>query len=578
MSKLLNTQIADWIQRAIEKAQTVGALAAFDIPEIAIERPKVEGRGDYATGVCLGLARLAKKAPLDVARAVIENIEPADYVGKVEANAPGFINITLSEAWLARQVETIVKTGEAWGSADMGHGARVQVEFVSANPTGPLTVGGARNAVLGDALARALQAAGFNVQREYYVNDIGSKVRKMGATLYTHYAQALGVGEPWPDEYYPGQFLTDMGQALAREHGRTYLDMPRKQAIQELGQIGTDRTLQEIRDSLAAMDIHFDAWFSERSLYESGAFDRVFKMLQARGLTVEKDGAIWFAAQEFGHNQDAVIIRSPRVIPNPEDRPTYFASDIAYVWNKLVERGFERAIYVWGADHHGDKPRVLAVAQALGLDPSRVVIILYQLVTLLRSGQEVRMSKSGGEFVTLREVVSEVGADAVRFMLLSSSAGNKINFDLDLAVKQSSENPVYYVQYAHARICSILRKAADEGWRADRETGRQGDKEIEYAADLSLLNTPGDLALIRKMLELPEVIAKCAQELSPHYLPHYAQDLAATFHAFYRDCRVISSLPEETELTRARLQLVQAAKIVLARTLHLMGMNAPESM
>lgn len=564
MPKLLNAQIAELIRRAIEKAQAAGALPAFDMPEIVVERPKVEGRGDYATGVCLGLARFAKRAPLDVARTVVEHIEPSDYIGQVQANAPGFINVTLGEAWLARQVNAIIEAGEAWGSADIGGGARVQVEFVSANPTGPLTVGGARNAVLGDALARVLQAGGYQVQREYYVNDIGSKVRKMGATLYTHYTQALGVDEPLPDEHYPGQFLIDMGQALAREHGRQYLELPRRQAIQELGRIGTERALQEIRDSLAAMDIHFDTWFSEQSLYESGAFECVFNMLQEKGLTIEKDGAIWFAAQEL--DKDAVIIRSPHVVPNPEDRPTYFASDIAYVWDKLAKRKFEKAIYVWGADHHGDKPRVLAAAQALGLDPSRVVIILYQLVTLLRSGQEVRMSKSGGEFVTLREVVSEVGADAMRFMLLSSSAGNKINFDLDLAVKQSSENPVYYVQYAHARICSILRKAAEEGWN------------IEDEFNALLLNTPGDLALIRKMLELPEVIAKCVEELSPHYLPHYAQDLASTFHAFYRDCRVIGSSPQEAELTRARLGLVQAAKIILARTLHLMGMNAPESM
>ncbi len=566
MPDLLNLRLAQSIRDAIQKAQNAGALSAFDIPPIVVERPKVEGRGDYATGVCLGLARLARKSPLEVARLIVQYLEPADFIGKAEAVAPGFINVTLGEAWLARQVEAIVKTGEEWGSVDVGHGARVQVEFVSANPTGPLTVGSARNAVLGDVLARVLQAAGYSVQREYYVNDVGSKIRKMGATIYAHYARALGVDEPLPEEYYPGQFLIDVAQAIAREHGRRYLELPRRQALQELGQIGTDRTIAEIRDSLAAMDIHFDTWFSERSLYESGLFDKVLKLLQDKGLTLEKDGAIWFAAQEFGQDKDAVIIRSPQVIADPEDRPTYFASDIAYVWNKLVERKFDKAIYVWGADHHGDKPRVLAVAQALGLDPSRVIIILYQLVTLLRGGQEVRMSKSSGEFITMREVVNEVGADAMRFMLLSTSAGNKINFDLDLAVRQSSENPVYYVQYAHARICSILRKAAETF-------------DVQPSTfNLQLLNTPGDLALIRKMLELPEVIAKCAEELSPHYLPHYALDLAAVFHTFYRDCRVISSDPADADLTRARLLLVQAAKIVLARTLHLMGMKAPESM
>ncbi len=570
MQELVSTQIASLVARAIQKAQSAGALPAFDIPDIIVERPKVVGRGDYATGACLGLARLAKKSPLDVARLVVEHIEPADYISNIEALAPGFINITLSETWLARQAQLIAQTGEEWGSVNMGQGQRVQVEFVSANPTGPLTVGSARNAVLGDALARVLQAAGFDIQREYYVNDVGSKIRKMGATLLVHYANALGVDEPLPQDHYPGKFLVDLGQVIAREQGRKYLDMPRQQALEEIGQIGTDRTVEEIRDSLAAMGITFDEWFSERSLYESGTFDHVFERLQEKGLTLEKDGAIWFAAQEFGQDKDAVIIRSPAIVPDPDERPTYFASDIAYVWNKLAMRGFDKAIYIWGADHHGDKPRVLAAAQALGLDPARAIIILYQLVTLMRGGQEVRMSKSSGEYVTMREVVNEVGADAMRFMLLSTSAGNKINFDLDLAVKQSSENPVFYVQYAHARICSIVRKAVEEGWLAP---GNQ-----QASLDLSLLNTAGDLALMRKMLELPQVIAKCAQELSPHYLPHYAQELAATFHAFYRDCRVISSAPEEANLTRARLLLVQAAKIVLARTLRLMGMKAPESM
>ena len=323
--------------------------------------------------------------------------------------------------------------------------------------------------------------------------------------------------------------------------------------------------MDDIRHELERMNVHMDTWFSEKSLYTSGLFERVFKLLQDKGLTVEKDGAVWFAAQELGEDKDAVLIRSDDVIPDPEDRPTYLASDIAYVWNKLVDRKFEKAIYVWGADHHGDKPRVLAAARALGLDPGRIVIILYQLITLKRGGQVVRMSKSSGQFVTAREVLDEVGPDAVRFMMLTRSADSTMDFDLELAKQQSSENPVYYVQYAHARIASILKKAKAEGFS-------------EEGGDVSLLVTPGDLALIRKMLDLREIIAKCANDLTPHHLPHYAQDLAATFHAFYRDCRVVSSLPEDAGLTRARLKLVLAAKTILARTLHLMGMHAPESM
>jgi arginyl-tRNA synthetase len=341
--------------------------------------------------------------------------------------------------------------------------------------------------------------------------------------------------------------------------------MPREQAVEELTQVGIQLMLDDIRDTLARMNIHIDTWFSERSLYASGLFDRVFKMLQDKGLIAEKDGAVWFSAQELGEDKDAVLIRSADVISNPEDRPTYLASDLAYVWNKLVERKFDKAIYVWGADHHGDKPRVIAAARALGLDPSKVVIILYQLVTLKRGGEVVRMSKSSGEFVTLREVIDEVGSDAIRFMLLTRSADSTMDFDLKLAAEQSSENPVYYVQYAHARIASILKKAKAEGYS-------------EQGGDVSLLVTPGDLALVRKMLELREVLAKAVTDIAPHHLAHYAQDLAATFHAFYRDCRVVSSLPEDAQLTKARLKLVRAAKIVLARTLHLMGMNAPESM
>jgi arginyl-tRNA synthetase len=313
------------------------------------------------------------------------------------------------------------------------------------------------------------------------------------------------------------------------------------------------------------MNVRMDTWFSERSIYTSGLFDRVFKMLQDKGLTLEKDGAVWLAAQELGEDKDAVLIRSPEIIPDPAHRPTYLASDVAYVWNKLAERKFDKAIYVWGADHHGDKPRVIAAARALGLDPSQVVIILYQLVTLKRGGEVVRMSRRAGEFITLREVVDEVGSDAIRFMLLTRSADSTMDFDLKLAKEQSSENPVYYVQYAHARIASILKKATAEGFS-------------EEGGDVSLLVTPGDLTLIRKMLELREIIAKCANDLTPHHLPHYAQDLAATFHAFYRDCRVVSSLPGDAGVTRARLKLVLAARTILARTLHLMGMNAPESM
>ena len=567
MAQLIRDEIAALIRQGIRAAQAAGDLPAFDVAEIPVERPKVAAHGDYSTGVSMGLVRFAtlRAKPIEVAQRIAAHLPSAGMIGRVEAVPPGYINFTLSDAWLASQVETILSQGEAWANVDVGHAARVQVEFVSANPTDELTIGSARNAAIGDTLASVLQAAGYTVEREYYINDAGSKIRKFGQTIYARYAQAIHYDEPLPEEYYPGQSLIEMGHQLAAEYGDKFLTLPREQAVDELTRIGVGWLTDGIRQELERMNVHMDTWFSEKSLYTSGLFERVFKMLQDKGLTLEKDGAVWFAAQELGEDKDAVLIRSADVIPDPEDRPTYLASDVAYVWNKLVERKFEKAIYVWGADHHGDKPRVLAAARALGLDPSKVVIILYQLITLKRGGQVVRMSKSSGQFVTAREVVDEVGSDAVRFMMLTRSADSTMDFDLELAKQQSSENPVYYVQYAHARIASILKKAKAEGFS-------------EQGGDVSLLATPGDLSLIRKMLELREIIVKCANDLTPHHLPHYAQDLAATFHAFYRDCRVVSSLPEDAGLTRARLKLVMAAKIVLARTLHLMGMNAPESM
>jgi arginyl-tRNA synthetase len=316
------------------------------------------------------------------------------------------------------------------------------------------------------------------------------------------------------------------------------------------------------RDIVANLGVKFDVWFHEKSLYESGLFDRVLHMLRDKGYIVERDDAIWFTYPDL--EVDAVVIRSPQVIPEPDERPTYLASDIAYLWNKLVERGFDRAIYVWGADHHGDVPRVRAAAQALGLDVKRIVIILYQLVNLKRGGEDVRMSKRAGEFVTLGELLEEVGPDPIRFMLLTCTVDATVDFDLDLAVERSEKNPVYYVQYAHARIASILRYAADLGW------------DVEAVGDVSLLTHENELALIRKMLELPEVVSLAASQLAPHHLTFYARDLAAVFHAFYRDCRVIA--PEEPERTQARLMLVRAARNVLARVLRLMGMSTPERM
>ncbi len=562
MSELTRDQIASLVQEGISTAQEEGKLPPFEMPDVRVERPRQDEHGDYATPVCLQLAGAAKMAPRAIATRIVEHLPEAPFVGEVEVAGPGYIDFTLDASWLAAQVETILETDERWGQIDLGQGRRIQVEFVSANPTGPITVGSTRNAVIGDALSSVLTAAGFDVEREYYVNDAGSQVRKFGESLYARYAHALGEEVPFPEDGYHGDYVVKMAQDIARQHSDRYLQMDRREAVKALGELGIERVLERVRKDLRQLRVVFDTWFHERTLYESGLFDQVMERLREKGYITEREDAVWFTSPDL--EDDAVVIRSPQVIPNPEERPTYLASDLAYAWNKLVERGFDRAIYVWGADHHGDVPRVKAGAKALGLDPDRLEIILYQMVNLKRGDEDVRMSKRAGEFVTLREMIDEVGPDPIRFLLLTRTVDATIDFDLELAVEESEKNPVYYVQYAHARICSILRYAAEQGWDAQED------------GDVSILTHESEQDLIRKMLELPEVVAHAAEQRAPHRLTFYAKELASTFHTFYRDCRVVAE--EAPERTRARLMLVRAAQLTLARSLGLLGVTAPERM
>ncbi len=564
MERTIQQQVAELLAEGFAAAQAAGDLPPFEVPDpVPVQRSRHKAHGDYASPVCMGLAKVLRRAPIQIARAVVPHIPAADFIGKVEVAPPGYINFTLDDGWVARQVPVVLEAGEQWGAVDRGHGERVQVEFVSANPTGPITIGSARNAVIGDTLAAILEAAGYAVEREYYVNDAGSQVRIFGESVLARYAEALGVeGVPFPEKGYRGDYVVELGKQLAAEVGDRYLTMDRKEAVRAVARWAVEQMLESIRVDLAAIRVTFDSWFHERWLYERGLFDEVLARLREKGYVVEHDGAVWFRSPDL--EKDAVLIRSPQVIPEPSERPTYLASDVAYLWDKLVVRGFRRAIYVWGADHHGDVPRVKAAAKALGLDPDRLVFILYQLVTLLRGGEEVRMSKRRGDFVTLRELVDEVGPDPIRFMMLTRTVDVKLDFDLDLAVEQSDRNPVYYVQYAHTRIAGVLRHAQAQGW------------PLDTAGDAARLTHPSELALIRKMLELPEVIVLAADNYAPHHLTAYAMDLAALFHAFYRDCRIVN--PDEPELTAARLMLARAAKVVLARVLHLMGMDAPERM
>ncbi len=501
------------------------------------------------------MARSTGMKPLDIASVIIEFIPQTPEIKSVTIAPPGFINFTLSDDWITEQVESIISSGECYGNIDVGAGQKVQIEYVSANPTGPIHVGHGRGAVLGSALATALKAAGFEVQQEYYVNDAGNQVLSFKRSLRVRYLQQLGMDIEMPSEGYFGHYMVDLAREIIDEEGHRFQDMPETEALEQLGLVGLKKMLSVIKDDLAGLGVTFDRWFSEQSLYDSGEYDAVIKMLQQAGYVAEKEGATWFTSSALGESKDNVIVRS-------DGTPTYFASDIAYHYDKFVHRGFNLGINIWGADHQGHVSRMKSVLQALGIDPGRLHIIISQLVTLRRGEELVRLSKRTGEIITLREVLDEVGPDACRFNFLARSADSQMDFDLELAKQQSAENPVYYVQYAHARICSII--------------GLARDRQIDYIdGDVTKLVEPAELELLRKMLLLPEIIAQVSDTMEPHHIAYYAQVLATAFHAFYKDCRVVS---DNECLSRARLKLMMAARAVLARTLHLMGMSAPESM
>ena len=385
--------------------------------EIVLDHPKQAELGDFASPIAMQSAKLARRAPMQIASAIVSHLPATDILAQAEAAPPGFINFTLSDQWLMRQVETILAAGENFGKVNIGKGKRTQVEFVSVNPTGPLHIGSARNAMLGDTLARVLEAAGYDVFREYYINDRGTQFENFAATAYVRYAQALGQDEAMPEAGYHGQYMIELGQTLQKEYGSRFLEMPREQAVNEVGEIALQRTVDGLREDLSMVGIEYDSWFSERSLYEDDTFDKVMQILRNAGVVSERDGAVWFTATDRGADKDEVLVRSDGI-------PGYFASDIAYHYNKFVTRGFEWVIDVWGADHHGHVPRMKDMMHCLGLDPERLTLLLYQLVTLKRGGEVVRLSKRTGDIITLREVVEEVGPDAVRFFLLSR-AGRK---------------------------------------------------------------------------------------------------------------------------------------------------------
>ena len=552
---MLKDKIAKLLEQATIQAQAEGRIPQVALPDILLEHPQNPEHGDYAATVALKLGRAAKMNPLGIAEAIAKLLPPIDGVERISVAAPGFINFAFSDGWLCRQVDEILSEAEHYGDSTLGQDTKVQLEFVSVNPTGPLHVGHGRGAVLGSTLTNVLSAVGYTVQKEYYVNDAGNQMQNFYASLYARYQEVLDLPAEIPSDGYHGDYVIQLAREIVAEKGDAFLNLESGEAIKELGQIGVEKIIASIKDDLQLLGVQFDDWFSEQTLYASGQFERALALLKQDNHVEEREGALWFASTGLGEDKDNVLIRSSGV-------PTYFAADIAYHYNKFLERGFDKVIDIWGADHQGHISRMKAAVGALGILPDRLQIIISQMVSLRRGEEQIRVSKRTGDIITLREVIDEVGPDVCRFSFLSRSANSQMDFDLELAKKESMDNPVYYVQYGHARIAGILRLAREMG--------------IDYTkGNVSLLTESAESDLIKKLLLFPETLEMVATNLEPHHLPYYAQDLATAFHNFYEKCRVIT---EDENLTAARLKLVEATRIVLAKTLRLMGMNAPERM
>jgi arginyl-tRNA synthetase len=526
------------------------------LPEVELETPKSKEHGDLTTNVALRLASRAGRPAREVAEVIASRVPPHEWVRSIEVAGPGFINFRLADRWLHDVLRSVIQAGSRFGWTEP-KGRRAQVEYVSANPTGPLHIGHARNAAIGDAIANVLEAAGWSIEREYYWNDTGRQMELFGASVEARYFQLLGRDAEVPDDGYLGEYLVEVAKEIVNEVGESVADLPSEERRARLLHEGAERVLASIRDSLERFGVRFDAFFSERQLHDSGEIDEAVARLRAAGHAYDHEGAVWFRSTTFGDDKDRPLVRS-------NGAPTYFAADCAYLIDKF-SRGFGHLVYVWGADHHGGVVRVRGAATALGYDPAAVEMVLYQWVTLMRAGREVGMSKRAGAFVTLDELIDEVGADATKFTLLSRSSDSPLSFDIEEVRRRSLDNPVYYVQYGHARIASILRKAEAEGIDLGEVEG----------TELSLLTHEAELDLLRAISEVPAEIERAAELRAPHRLTHVSQDLAARFHRFYTECRVVS---DDRALTRARLWLCVATKQVIANLLGLLGVSAPERM
>jgi len=548
-------ELAAAVRAALLAAQGDGTLPPFDLPDVTVERPRETSHGDYATAVALQLARPARMVPLKIATAIADHLPPIDYLDGVSVAPPGFINFRLSPAWLQQLPERILADPRGFGGSDLGDGKKAQVECVSANPTGPITLGRTRGGVIGDTIHRVLESAGYDVTLEYYYNDAGRQITLLGESVKLRYLQLLGQPAELAEDHYQGEYIVELARELIAERGDALRDVP----ADTFAVYARDRISRQQKETLARVGIVFDVYFREESLYETGKVWETLEILQSRGYVYEQDGAQWFRSTAFGDDKDRVVVKAG-------GEPTYRLPDMAYHWDK-AQRGFDLVVDIFGPDHHATAPQVLMGVRALGYSSDFVYTLLHQIVTLVRSGKPVKMSTRRGQYVTLDELVDEVGADPIRYFMISRSATSPIDFDLDLAVEHSDKNPVYYIQNAHVRCAGIFRKWAEAGLPDDADEG----------ADLSLLTHERELAFLRKALELGDIVESVATLYEPHRLAFYAYDLAALFHTAYEECRVLhSDVPEP--LRRARLRFYRAAQAMFARVLGLMGMSAPEVM
>jgi arginyl-tRNA synthetase len=558
MEKLIESRLRQKIVAAVEKAMSDGSLPLESVPEILLEVPNNPEHGDYATTLSLKLAKGLRMPPLKIARIIVDHLEADDPLfDRVAVAPPGFINFYLKERAVAAVVKRVLSEGDWYGASERGKGEKVNVEFVSSNPTGPLTIGHGRQATIGDALSNALSFCGYDVTREYYYNDAGKQMDMLARSVHARYQQLYDASYPFPEESYKGDYIRDVAKDVRGQEGDKYAGKDDAETIDFFRRFAAREMIALIDRDLRSYGVRFDVWSLESSLYSEGKVERSIELLRRRGHIYEKDGAVWFRSSHLGDEKDRVVVRS-------NGEMTYFAGDIAYHMDKH-DRGFDRAINIWGADHHGYVPRMMAVIAALGYPDQFLECLVHQMVSFMREGQEIRMSTREGQFITLDELVQEVGLPVTRFFFLMRSTDSHLVFDLDLAKRESNENPVYYIQYAHARISSIMKHAHSQ----NMELSRLAD------AELSLLTEPEEIDLMKQIGKFPSVVEEAAEKREVHRIPTFILDMVGLFHSYYNKHRVVT---EEEGLTLARLALVEAIRQVVKNALGLMGIEAPERM